>query len=74
MLWLTRHGAATGTHRKAAPHRSRYRDLMVTLPFSAFDADNHYSETTDAFTRHLDPKIGPRAGPSSGQQRQGVAP
>jgi predicted TIM-barrel fold metal-dependent hydrolase len=26
----------------------------------AFDADNHYYESLDAFTRHLDPKLGPR--------------
>jgi predicted TIM-barrel fold metal-dependent hydrolase len=25
-----------------------------------FDADNHYYEATDAFTRHLDPRLGPR--------------
>jgi hypothetical protein len=25
-----------------------------------FDADNHYYEAPDAFTRHLDPKLGPR--------------
>jgi len=25
-----------------------------------FDADNHYYEALDAFTRHLDPKLGPR--------------
>jgi predicted TIM-barrel fold metal-dependent hydrolase len=25
-----------------------------------FDADNHYYEAEDAFTRHLDPKLGPR--------------
>jgi len=25
-----------------------------------FDADNHYYEATDAFTRHLDPALGPR--------------
>jgi predicted TIM-barrel fold metal-dependent hydrolase len=25
-----------------------------------FDADNHYYEATDAFTRHLDPAMGPR--------------
>ena len=24
-----------------------------------FDADNHYYEALDAFTRHLDPKLGP---------------
>lgn len=34
---------------------------MSTLPFAAFDADNHYYEALDAFTRHLDPEIGPRA-------------
>ena len=25
-----------------------------------FDADNHYYEAIDAFTRHLDPQLGPR--------------
>jgi len=30
------------------------------LGFDAFDADNHYYEAIDAFTRHLDPKLGPR--------------
>src|SRR4051795_5802548 len=30
------------------------------LGFKAFDADNHYYEALDAFTRHLDPKLGPR--------------
>ena len=33
---------------------------MTTLPFRPFDADNHYYEALDAFTRHLDPKRGPR--------------
>ena len=33
---------------------------MTALPFRAFDADNHYYEALDAFTRHLDPKLGPR--------------
>ena len=28
---------------------------MTELDFPAFDADNHYYEATDAFTRHLDP-------------------
>jgi predicted TIM-barrel fold metal-dependent hydrolase len=31
-----------------------------TLGFDAFDADNHYYEAIDAFTRHLDPRQGPR--------------
>ena len=26
---------------------------MATVDFDAFDADNHYYEATDAFTRHL---------------------
>jgi len=30
------------------------------LDFKAFDADNHYYEAMDAFTRHLDPRHGPR--------------
>jgi predicted TIM-barrel fold metal-dependent hydrolase len=30
------------------------------LGYAAFDADNHYYEALDAFTRHLDPRVGPR--------------
>jgi predicted TIM-barrel fold metal-dependent hydrolase len=30
---------------------------MADLPFLIFDADNHYYEAEDAFTRHLDPKM-----------------
>jgi len=30
------------------------------LDHAAFDADNHYYEALDAFTRHLDPRLGPR--------------
>lgn len=33
---------------------------MSHVDFKAFDADNHYYEALDAFTRHLDPKLGPR--------------
>ena len=30
---------------------------MDTIDFPIFDADNHYYEATDAFTRHLDPAM-----------------
>ncbi|HEU5302398.1 MAG TPA: amidohydrolase family protein [Acidimicrobiia bacterium] len=30
------------------------------LGYRPFDADNHYYEALDAFTRHLDPALGPR--------------
>lgn len=30
---------------------------MVDLPFQLFDADNHYYEAEDAFTRHIDRKM-----------------
>lgn len=30
---------------------------MTELGFSAFDADNHYYEATDAFIRHVEPKM-----------------
>jgi predicted TIM-barrel fold metal-dependent hydrolase len=30
------------------------------LDHPVFDGDNHYYEALDAFTRHLDPKLGPR--------------
>ncbi len=33
---------------------------MHTLATPVFDADNHYYEALDAFTRHLDPADGPR--------------
>ncbi len=33
---------------------------MSALDFDAFDCDNHYYEALDAFTRHLDPALGPR--------------
>ncbi len=32
----------------------------MNIDYGAFDADNHYYEALDAFTRHLDPKLGPR--------------
>ncbi|MFP6630681.1 MAG: amidohydrolase family protein [Myxococcota bacterium] len=35
-------------------------DPLDTLDYLAFDADNHYYEALDAFTRHLDPKHGRR--------------
>ena len=34
---------------------------MGTVDFDVFDADNHYYEATDAFTRHLDPRMAKRA-------------
>ncbi|MCU1430750.1 MAG: putative TIM-barrel fold metal-dependent hydrolase [Actinomycetia bacterium] len=39
---------------------TQYAHSMATLDYQAFDADNHYYEAIDAFTRHLDPKLGPR--------------
>ena len=33
---------------------------MEELGHPVFDADNHYYEAEDAFTRHLDPALGPR--------------
>ena len=33
---------------------------MPNLDSPVFDADNHYYEALDAFTRHLDPALGPR--------------
>ncbi len=34
---------------------------MADLGFAPFDADNHYYEAADAFTRHIDPKMAKRA-------------
>ena len=35
-------------------------DVSQGLGYRPFDCDNHYYEALDAFTRHLDPKLGPR--------------
>ncbi|MGO8871052.1 MAG: amidohydrolase family protein [Acidimicrobiales bacterium] len=32
----------------------------MSIDFTTFDADNHYYEATDAFTRHLDPRMARR--------------
>ena len=34
---------------------------MGTVDFDVFDADNHYYEATDAFTRHIEPAMARRA-------------
>lgn len=34
---------------------------MTRLGFAAFDADHHYYEAEDAFTRHIDPRMAKRA-------------
>src|SRR6185369_5548366 len=36
------------------------RIAVPDLDYRPFDADNHYYEALDAFTRHLDPRFGPR--------------
>jgi predicted TIM-barrel fold metal-dependent hydrolase len=35
-------------------------EAMSELDYGIFDGDNHYYEALDAFTRHLDPALGPR--------------
>ena len=35
-------------------------DGAELIDFLPFDADNHYYEALDAFTRHLDPALGPQ--------------
>jgi predicted TIM-barrel fold metal-dependent hydrolase len=45
---------------------------MTELDFRIVDTDNHFYEATDAFTRHMDPKMAPRAiqwADVDGQQR-----
>ena len=34
---------------------------VTDLPYLAFDADNHYYEALDAFTRHVEPEDAARA-------------
>jgi hypothetical protein len=43
---------------------------FADLPHPVFDADNHYYEALDAFTRHLDPAVGSRTA-SRGPERSG---
>jgi predicted TIM-barrel fold metal-dependent hydrolase len=33
----------------------------MSIDYTTFDADNHYYEATDAYTRHIDPKMAKRA-------------
>ena len=33
---------------------------MTELPYPVFDADNHYYEALDAFTRYVEPAMQPR--------------
>ena len=33
---------------------------MTAIDFEAFDADNHYYEALDAFTRHIEPAFAKR--------------
>jgi len=37
-----------------------YDSFMTELPYQAFDADNHYYEAIDAFTRHVPAALQPR--------------
>src|SRR5258705_5899488 len=39
---------------------SGYPSGMEKLDHPVFDCDNHYYEALDAFTRHLDPRLGAR--------------
>lgn len=39
---------------------ARYAEGMAALGFRAFDADNHYYEAEDAFTRHVDQSMAKR--------------
>src|SRR4051812_29436555 len=53
-------GAAHGT--PIAPRATRrYRPHVAELPYRLVDADNHYYEPDDCFTRHLDPAFASRA-------------
>jgi predicted TIM-barrel fold metal-dependent hydrolase len=36
-------------------------EVMATLPYTLYDADNHYYEPSDCFTRHIDPGFRDRA-------------
>ena len=37
------------------------------VDYPTFDADNHYYEATDAYTRHIDPTMANRPGGQAGQ-------
>src|SRR6185369_14054642 len=49
--------ALCGTFPRVSPMQA---PTVTELGYRAFDADNHYYEALDAFTRHLDPRLGPR--------------
>lgn len=45
---------------RAGGHPGGTYACVVHLDHPVFDCDNHYYEALDAFTRHLDPALGPR--------------
>ena len=55
-----RRGRRPATNRVCSVAHARGRLTMHAVDSPVFDADNHYYEALDAFTRHLDPKLGPR--------------
>ena len=55
-----RRGRRPAANRVCGVAHARGRLTMHAVDSPVFDADNHYYEALDAFTRHLDPKLGPR--------------
>ena len=55
-----RPGRPLAANRVSGVAHARGRLTMHAVDSPVFDADNHYYEALDAFTRHLDPKLGPR--------------
>ena len=49
----SRRGAESAAHSiETGPRRGEY--AMAKLPYPLIDADNHYYETPDCFTRHIE--------------------
>ena len=62
-------GLSRPTARTTRPPPTR--ETPMTIDYTTFDADNHYYEATDAFTRYLDP--GWPGGPCSGPRSTGAS-
>ena len=59
-------GTCSSGHRAgcvgSAPSRLRdYQGVLMQLQYALYDADNHYYEPPDCYTRHIEPKFRDRA-------------
>src|SRR5665213_1287357 len=53
-------GSSDWTREHATAPEPEHKGIPMTIDYTTFDADNHYYEATDAFTRYLDKSMARR--------------